>query len=85
MHTVTIGKSALRGSAIGLGCMGMSEFYGERDDAQSMRTLERAFELGVTHFDTSNVYGPLIGSSTSSTPLTWWLTFSQSSSVMPAA
>jgi aryl-alcohol dehydrogenase-like predicted oxidoreductase len=37
--------------------MGMSEFYGTRDDAGSLRTLERAFELGVTHFDTSNVYG----------------------------
>jgi aryl-alcohol dehydrogenase-like predicted oxidoreductase len=57
MHTVTIGKSALRSSAIGLGCMGMSEFYGERDDGQSMRTLERAFEIGVSHYDTSNVYG----------------------------
>ena len=57
MHTVSIGKSALHCSAIGLGCMGMSEFYGERDDAQSIRTLERAIELGVTHFDTSNVYG----------------------------
>ena len=57
MHSVAIGTSGLRASAIGLGCMGMSEFYGERDDAQSMRTLERAFELGVTHFDTSNVYG----------------------------
>ena len=57
MQSVTIGKSGLRCSAIGLGCMGMSEFYGERDDAQSLRTLERALELGVTHFDTSNVYG----------------------------
>jgi aryl-alcohol dehydrogenase-like predicted oxidoreductase len=57
MHTVTIGTSALRSSAIGLGCMGMSEFYGERDDGQSMRTLERAFEIGVSHYDTSNVYG----------------------------
>ena len=37
-------------SALGLGCMGMSEFYGDPDDAQSMRTLERAFELGVTHY-----------------------------------
>ena len=57
METVTIGKSALQSSAIGLGCMGMSEFYGERDDAQSMRTLERAFAIGVSHYDTSNVYG----------------------------
>ncbi len=57
MDTVTIGQSTLTSSAIGLGCMGMSEFYGERDDEQSLRTLERAFEIGVTHYDTSNVYG----------------------------
>lgn len=57
MDTIKIGNSGLTSSLIGLGCMGMSEFYGERDDAQSMRTLERAFELGVTHYDTSNVYG----------------------------
>ena len=57
MRTVPIGSSGLHSSAIGLGCMGMSEFYGEPDDAQSLRTLERAFELGVTHYDTSNVYG----------------------------
>jgi len=57
MKHVAIGSSGLRSSAIGLGCMGMSEFYGDPDDAQSLRTLERAFELGVTHYDTSNVYG----------------------------
>ena len=57
MHSLMIGGTALRSSVIGLGCMGMSEFYGEPDDAQSLRTLERAFELGVTHFDTSNIYG----------------------------
>ena len=57
MQTIELGKAGLASSAMGLGCMGMSEFYGEPDDVQSMRTLERAFELGVTHFDTSNVYG----------------------------
>ena len=57
MDSIKVGNSDLTSSVIGLGCMGMSEFYGERDDAQSMRTLERAFELGVTHYDTSNVYG----------------------------
>ncbi|MDE8654529.1 aldo/keto reductase [Novosphingobium album (ex Liu et al. 2023)] len=57
MHSVNLGKSGIRCSAIGLGCMGMSEFYGERDDAQSLRTLDRALELGVTLYDTSNAYG----------------------------
>jgi aryl-alcohol dehydrogenase-like predicted oxidoreductase len=44
-------------SAIGLGCMGMSEFYGQTDDADALRTLERALELGVTHFDSADTYG----------------------------
>jgi aryl-alcohol dehydrogenase-like predicted oxidoreductase len=57
----------LRVSAQGLGCMGMSAFYGDRDDAESRRTLARALELGVTFWDTSDMYGPhtneeLIGS-----------------------
>jgi aryl-alcohol dehydrogenase-like predicted oxidoreductase len=47
-------------SALGLGCMGMSEFYGPRDDDESMRTMERALELGVTLFDTADMYGPFI-------------------------
>jgi aryl-alcohol dehydrogenase-like predicted oxidoreductase len=42
---------------IGLGCMGMSEFYGERDDKQSMETLRAAYRLGVRHFDTADMYG----------------------------
>lgn len=44
-------------SALGLGCMGMSEFYGAHDDTQSLATLERALDLGVTLFDTADMYG----------------------------
>jgi len=57
MDTITLGRSGLRCSALGLGCMGMSEFYGERDDDQSLGTLARAFELGITQYDTANIYG----------------------------
>lgn len=58
MQTRQLGKSGLTVSALGLGCMGMSDFYGQRDDAESLRTLARALELGVTFFDTADMYGP---------------------------
>lgn len=58
MKTRTLGATGLSASAIGIGCMGMSFAYGGADEAQSIRTLHRAVELGVTMFDTAEVYGP---------------------------
>jgi aryl-alcohol dehydrogenase-like predicted oxidoreductase len=58
MQTVPLGTQGLRVSRIGLGCMGMSEFYGPGDDAESLATIHRALELGVTFLDTADVYGP---------------------------
>lgn len=58
MHTRSLGPSMIPVSALGLGCMGMSDFYGPRDDAQSIATIRRAVELGVTLFDTADMYGP---------------------------
>lgn len=52
-----LGQSGAAVSAIGLGCMGMSEFYGASDDRASLATLERARELGVALFDTADTYG----------------------------
>ncbi|NFV78645.1 aldo/keto reductase [Magnetospirillum aberrantis] len=57
MEQRKIGQSGLSVSALGLGCMGMSEFYGPTDETQSLATLDRAFEIGVTHFDTADMYG----------------------------
>lgn len=58
MEKRKLGK--LEVSAVGLGCMGMAEFYGPGDDTESIETILRAVELGVTHFDTADVYGPHI-------------------------
>ena len=58
METIALGSQGLRVSRQGLGCMGMSDFYGPGDDAESTATIHRALELGVTFFDTSDMYGP---------------------------
>jgi aryl-alcohol dehydrogenase-like predicted oxidoreductase len=58
MQTRTLGRSGPTVSALGLGCMGMSEFYGASDDEQSIATIRRALDLGVNFLDTSDVYGP---------------------------
>jgi aryl-alcohol dehydrogenase-like predicted oxidoreductase len=57
MEKRKLGSQGLVVSELGLGCMGMSQFYGPRDDAESTATLERAIELGVDFFDTADIYG----------------------------
>ena len=58
MEQRVLGTSGLKVSAMGLGCMGMSEFYGTRDEKESIATIERSLELGINFLDTADMYGP---------------------------
>src|SRR3954463_3322637 len=58
MKTKKLGSQGLEVSAEGLGCMGMSEFYGQADEDEAVRTIQRALELGVNFLDTADMYGP---------------------------
>src|SRR5271168_5307225 len=58
MQKRTLGPDGPEVSAIGLGCMGMSAFYGATDEAESVRTIHRALDLGCNFLDTSDMYGP---------------------------
>ncbi|HEX5409600.1 MAG TPA: aldo/keto reductase [Gemmatimonadaceae bacterium] len=58
LKTRRLGRQGLTTASLGLGCMGMSEFYGGRDDSESVATIHRAIELGVTLLDTADIYGP---------------------------
>ncbi len=60
MKLRSLGTNGPRVAELGLGCMGMSEFYGIADDAESIRSIHRALELGVTMLDTADMYGPFI-------------------------
>src|ERR1700761_8185493 len=58
MEQRRLGSQGLVVSAEGLGCMGMSEFYGEADEGEAIATIHRALELGIDFFDTADMYGP---------------------------
>jgi aryl-alcohol dehydrogenase-like predicted oxidoreductase len=60
MTTRTLGPDKLTVSTLGLGCMGMSEFYGPTDDAESIRVIRRALDLGCFFLDTADMYGPFV-------------------------
>ena len=58
IRTHNLGRSSLETSVLGLGCMGMSDFYGGADETESVRVLHRSLDLGMNFFDTADMYGP---------------------------
>lgn len=60
MQTRNLGSQGIKASQLGLGCMGMSEFYGATDDKESIATIHRSLALGITFLDTADMYGPYI-------------------------
>lgn len=58
MKTKPLGSQGLTASELGLGCMGMSDFYGRQNDEESIKTIHKAYESGITFFDTADMYGP---------------------------
>src|SRR3569833_545131 len=58
MQTRILGSQGLEVSKLGLGCMGISEFYGRTDEVESIATIQRAIDLGITFLDTADMYGP---------------------------
>ena len=58
MKILKLGSQGLHTSQLGLGCMGMSEFYGAHDDHESINVIHKAIDMGITFLDTSDAYGP---------------------------
>ncbi|MGN6801878.1 MAG: aldo/keto reductase [Ginsengibacter sp.] len=60
MEIKALGSRGLKASELGLGCMGMSDFYGRKNDEESIKTIHKAFDLGFTFYDTADMYGPYL-------------------------